>query len=165
MAEDKALEDTIYHLGRGLNSDTAQVDLDRFLKVRSRLPLAVSVSRLMMWRQWRGLTEGEKPGAGAVYQARARQQNFAQHGHPADPAGRHCWAAGLWKFGCNLSVFSSRHLCPPMHPFARRFDTVAPQSLLHARRGSACKTAAERALPLAVATDSLSRLSHCYAEP
>lgn len=33
VAEDAALEDTIYHLGRGLNSDTANIDLDRFLKV------------------------------------------------------------------------------------------------------------------------------------
>lgn len=33
VAEDAALEDTIYHLGRGLNSDTANIDLDQFLKV------------------------------------------------------------------------------------------------------------------------------------
>ncbi|KAL8283153.1 hypothetical protein RQP46_005931 [Phenoliferia psychrophenolica] len=32
VAEDAALEDTIYHLGRGLNSETANVDLERFLK-------------------------------------------------------------------------------------------------------------------------------------
>ncbi|KAM0756437.1 hypothetical protein T439DRAFT_376628 [Meredithblackwellia eburnea MCA 4105] len=32
VAEDAALEDTIYHLGRGLNSETANIDLDRFLK-------------------------------------------------------------------------------------------------------------------------------------
>lgn len=34
MAEDAALEDTIYHLGRSLNSDTAKLDLEQFLKVR-----------------------------------------------------------------------------------------------------------------------------------
>ena len=35
VAEDAALEDTIYALGRGLNSGgTANIDLDRFLKVR-----------------------------------------------------------------------------------------------------------------------------------
>ena len=34
VAEDGALEDTIYQLGRGLNSDTADIDLERFLKVR-----------------------------------------------------------------------------------------------------------------------------------
>lgn len=33
VAEDAALEDTIYHLGRGLNSETANIDLDQFLKV------------------------------------------------------------------------------------------------------------------------------------
>lgn len=33
VAEDGALEDTIYQLGRGLNSDAADVDLERFLKV------------------------------------------------------------------------------------------------------------------------------------
>lgn len=33
VTEDAALEDTIYHLGRGLNSDMANIDLDRFLKV------------------------------------------------------------------------------------------------------------------------------------
>ncbi|BGP22669.1 ESCRT-I complex subunit TSG101 [Rhodotorula toruloides] len=32
VAEDAALEDTIYALGRGLNSGTANIDLDRFLK-------------------------------------------------------------------------------------------------------------------------------------
>lgn len=38
VAEDAALEDTIYALGRGLNSGTANIDLDQFLKVclRSR---------------------------------------------------------------------------------------------------------------------------------
>ncbi|SCZ97415.1 BZ3500_MvSof-1268-A1-R1_Chr4-2g07199 [Microbotryum saponariae] len=36
ITEDAALEDTIYHLGRGLNSDVAKIDLDQFLKrVRS----------------------------------------------------------------------------------------------------------------------------------
>lgn len=35
VAEDAALEDTIYQLGRGLNSETADIDLDRFLKVSS----------------------------------------------------------------------------------------------------------------------------------
>lgn len=39
VAEDAALEDTIYHLGRGLNSDTADIDLDRFLKVSGRVVL------------------------------------------------------------------------------------------------------------------------------
>lgn len=33
VAEDAALEDTIYHLGRGLNSEEADIDLERFLKV------------------------------------------------------------------------------------------------------------------------------------
>ena len=33
VAEDSALEDTIYALGRGLNSGTANIDLDQFLKV------------------------------------------------------------------------------------------------------------------------------------
>ena len=33
VAEDAALEDTIYHLGRGLNSETANIDLERFQKV------------------------------------------------------------------------------------------------------------------------------------
>lgn len=33
VAEDAALEDTIYHLGRGLNSENANIDLDQFLKV------------------------------------------------------------------------------------------------------------------------------------
>ncbi|GAA96744.1 uncharacterized protein L969DRAFT_54417 [Mixia osmundae IAM 14324] len=32
VAEDAALEDTIYQLGRALNSDTAQIDLDQFTK-------------------------------------------------------------------------------------------------------------------------------------
>jgi ESCRT-I complex subunit TSG101 len=35
IAEDLALEDTLYHLGRGLYSDLLEIDLDRFLKVRS----------------------------------------------------------------------------------------------------------------------------------
>ncbi|KDE06540.1 hypothetical protein MVLG_03189 [Microbotryum lychnidis-dioicae p1A1 Lamole] len=36
ITEDAALEDTIYHLGRGLNSDVAKIDLDQFLRrVRS----------------------------------------------------------------------------------------------------------------------------------
>jgi ESCRT-I complex subunit TSG101 len=39
VAEDNALDDTIYQLGRGLNSDTAKIDLDRFLKVRTLAPL------------------------------------------------------------------------------------------------------------------------------
>ncbi len=30
MAEDNAIEDTLYHLGRALNSE--RIDLDRFLK-------------------------------------------------------------------------------------------------------------------------------------
>lgn len=34
VAEDAALEDTIYHLGRALNSETANIDLEQFLKVR-----------------------------------------------------------------------------------------------------------------------------------
>jgi len=33
VAEDAALEDTIYALGRGLNSGTANIDLEQFLKV------------------------------------------------------------------------------------------------------------------------------------
>jgi len=36
VAEDNALEDTIYQLGRGLNSGTANIDLDKFLKVSAR---------------------------------------------------------------------------------------------------------------------------------
>ncbi|KAK4053812.1 Suppressor protein stp22 of temperature-sensitive alpha-factor receptor and arginine permease [Microbotryomycetes sp. JL201] len=32
VSEDAALEDTIYQLGRGLNTDTANIDLDKFLK-------------------------------------------------------------------------------------------------------------------------------------
>ena len=32
-AEDEALEDTIYQLGVALNSDAANVDLDKFVKV------------------------------------------------------------------------------------------------------------------------------------
>ena len=35
VAEDNALEDTVYHLGRAFNSDTrTQDELERFLKVR-----------------------------------------------------------------------------------------------------------------------------------
>jgi ESCRT-I complex subunit TSG101 len=34
IAEDNAIEDTIYQLGGGLNNDTARIDLDKFLKVR-----------------------------------------------------------------------------------------------------------------------------------
>lgn len=33
IAEDSALEDTIYHLGRALQSESAELDLDKFLKV------------------------------------------------------------------------------------------------------------------------------------
>lgn len=32
VAEDAALEDTIYHLGRALNSEIANIDLEQFLK-------------------------------------------------------------------------------------------------------------------------------------
>lgn len=42
VADDAALEDTIYHLGRGLNSETANIDLDQFLKVRIS-----SISRIL----------------------------------------------------------------------------------------------------------------------
>ena len=35
VAEDNAIEDTVYHLGRAFNSDTqTQEELERFLKVR-----------------------------------------------------------------------------------------------------------------------------------
>ena len=37
VAEDAAIEDTIYHLGRGLNCETARIDLDKFLKVRPKV--------------------------------------------------------------------------------------------------------------------------------
>lgn len=34
VAEDAAIDDTIYHLSRGLYADKPSIDLDRFLKVR-----------------------------------------------------------------------------------------------------------------------------------
>jgi ESCRT-I complex subunit TSG101 len=48
VAEDNALEDTIYQLGRGLNNDTARIDLDRFLKVRACLVSVVSYKLIIL---------------------------------------------------------------------------------------------------------------------
>lgn len=42
MAEDNAIEDTVYHLHRAL--DTGSVDLERFLRVSSFLPFSFRVS-------------------------------------------------------------------------------------------------------------------------
>ena len=46
VAEDNAIEDTIYHLHRALN--TGRVDLERFLRVRAS-SLSVSVITILAW--------------------------------------------------------------------------------------------------------------------
>jgi len=48
IAEDNALEDTIYHLSRGLNSGTASIDLDRFLKRVRALALEQFMKRALI---------------------------------------------------------------------------------------------------------------------
>lgn len=43
VAEDNAIEDTIYHLHRALNA--GRIDLDRFLRVRAQLLTALIFAR------------------------------------------------------------------------------------------------------------------------
>jgi hypothetical protein len=61
VAEDAALEDTIYHLSRGLNSEEANIDLERFTKVR-----LLSLSCLDGTEGER--VEGERTGEGTVWE-------------------------------------------------------------------------------------------------
>jgi Vps23 core domain len=46
VAEDNAIEDTIYHLHRALNA--GRIDLDRFLRVRSVCSLCASESARLL---------------------------------------------------------------------------------------------------------------------
>ena len=68
VAEDNAIEDTIYHLARAL--DTERIDLDRFLKVRCAyrpcsFPLVFG--RILTQRLWRRKrTANPHPGQRAV---------------------------------------------------------------------------------------------------
>ncbi|ORY59432.1 UEV domain-domain-containing protein [Leucosporidium creatinivorum] len=71
VAEDAALEDTIYHLGRGLNSDTANIDLDRFLKrvrglAREQFQKRATINKILLALAARGQSRSGSPSASAT---------------------------------------------------------------------------------------------------
>ncbi|GAA5837540.1 hypothetical protein JCM9279_006784 [Rhodotorula babjevae] len=73
VAEDAALEDTIYTLGRGLNSGVANIDLDRFLKrvrilAKEQFAIRATINKILLGlairRDRRERVEGGGGGAG-----------------------------------------------------------------------------------------------------
>ncbi|KAK4058834.1 Suppressor protein stp22 of temperature-sensitive alpha-factor receptor and arginine permease [Microbotryomycetes sp. JL221] len=69
VAEDAALEDTIYQLGRGLNTDSANIDLDRFLKRVRGLAREQFLKRALINKILLGLAARQQHRSGTPQQA------------------------------------------------------------------------------------------------
>ncbi|GAA6059515.1 hypothetical protein JCM10212_006013 [Sporobolomyces blumeae] len=85
VAEDAALEDTIYALGRGLNSGTANIDLDQFLKrvrvlAREQFLKRATINKILL-----GL---------AIRRERSQQQQRERNGTGSGSGGRGTPAGG-----------------------------------------------------------------------
>lgn len=78
MAEDNAIEDTIYHMTRALDSE--RIDLDRYMKVRLWLPSIPSALRLLRIHtdhEFLVYTDARK---GAVHETSIDREDIARYG-------------------------------------------------------------------------------------